>query len=55
VGAVAAARIGWAEVRCFSARIAEVSEDIGQGKIADCRGCLARFRLNEWGIVWGKY
>ena len=25
-----------------------------RGTIVDCGGSLARFRLDEWGIVWGK-
>ncbi len=38
---------------CLSVCFAGVSVGIGQGKIVDCGGCLTRFRLDEWGIVWG--
>ena len=54
IAAIATARIGWIEVGLLSVRIEGVSGvGIGRGKIVDCRGCLARFRLDEWGIVWG--
>ena len=51
-----AARIDWIEVGLLSVRFAGVSGGvgIGRGKIVDCRGYLARFRLDEWGIVWGN-
>ena len=50
-----AAEIGWIEVGLLSVRSEEVSVGISRGTIVYCRGCLARFRLDEWGIVWGKY
>jgi hypothetical protein len=50
-----AAGMGWLEVALLSVCIAGVSVGIGQGKIVDCGACLARFRLDLWGIVWGKY
>ncbi|MGB6378298.1 MAG: hypothetical protein WBG24_16415, partial [Syntrophobacteria bacterium] len=53
-GAVAA-RIGWIEVALLSVRIVGVSVGIGRGKIVDCGCCLGRFRLDLWGIVWGRY
>ncbi len=46
--------IGWIEVGRLTLRFAEVSVGIGRGKIVDCGGSLARFRLDEWGMVWGN-
>ena len=50
-----AAGMGWLEVALLSVRFAEVWLGIRQGKIVDCEGCLSRFRLDLWGIVWGRY
>ena len=49
----AAAEIGCIEVGLLSLRVAGGIQGVGRGKIVDCGGDLARFRLDEWGIVWG--
>jgi hypothetical protein len=50
---MAAVWIGWIEVGILSVRSSEVSVGISRGRIVDSAGYLARFRLDEWGIVWG--